>query len=134
MVENKIHDQLSRRERQLMDMIYQMGHASAKDIQVHHQDKLSNSSIRTFLSIMVEKGLLKKKKEGKKYLYYPTKPRQGAAKSALNRMVQTFFGGSIEHAVAGLLDINTRKLSDEEFNRLHKMINDARLQEPQTVD
>ena len=70
MIENKIHDQLSRRERQLMDLIYQLGHASAKDLQDQHQDKLSNSSIRTFLSIMVDKGLLKKKKEGKLTIAY----------------------------------------------------------------
>jgi len=112
-----------------MDLVYQMGQASAKQLQECHQDNLSNSSIRTFLAIMVEKGLLKKKKEGKKFLYYPTKTRQGAAKSALSRMVQTFFGGSIEHAVAGLLDINSKQLSDAEYSRISKMIDQARVQE-----
>lgn len=119
-------DQLSRRERQLMDMIYEMGHASARDLQNQHQDNLSNSSIRTFLSIMVEKGLLKKKKEGKKFLYYPAKARQGAAKSALNRMVQTFFGGSVESAVAGLLNLSDQKLSEDEYSRITEMIEQAR--------
>jgi len=122
-------DQLSRRERQLMDMVYEKGQASAKDLQDEHQDKLSNSSIRTFLSIMVEKGLLKKKKEGKKFLYYPAKARQGAAKSALNRMLQTFFEGSVESAVAGLLDLNSKKMSKDDYNRLSEMINQAREKE-----
>ena len=117
---------LSRRERQIMDAIYAAGSATAAQVGEALPDAPSNSAVRTLLRILVEKGHLKQRRDGQRYVYRPTRSRPQAARGALRRVVQTFFDGSVEQAVAGLLDSADKQLSDEELDRLKQMIDDAR--------
>ena len=117
---------LSRRERQIMDAIYAAGSATAAQVGEALPDAPSNSAVRTLLRILVEKGHLKQRRDGQRYVYRPTRSRPQAARGALRRVVQTFFDGSVEQAVAGLLDSADKQLSDEELDRLRQMIDDAR--------
>ena len=120
---------LSRRERQIMDAIYTAGSATAAQVGEALPDAPSNSAVRTLLRILVEKGHLRQKLEGHRYVYLPRQSRSKAARGALRRVVQTFYDGSIEDAVAGLIGSADRKLSDEQLDRLKQMINDARRKE-----
>jgi len=122
---NQEHE-LSRRERQIMDVIYAAGTSTAADVVEALPDKLSNSTVRTLLRILVEKGHLKQKPDGPRYIYRPKRPRPKAAQGALRRVVQTFFGGSVEQAVKGLLETSDVELSEDQLDRLHQMIESAR--------
>lgn len=117
---------LSRRERQIMDAIYASGSATATEVGDALPDAPSNSAVRTLLRILVEKGHLKQKRDGNRYVYSPTQTRSRAAKGALKRIVQTFYDGSVEDAVAGLLGSADGKLSDDELDRLKQMIDQAK--------
>lgn len=119
---------LSRRERQIMDAIYaaDSGNATATEVGDALPDAPSNSAVRTLLRILVEKGHLKHKRDGNRYVYSPTQTRTRAAKGALRRVVQTFYDGSVENAVAGLLGSTDGKLSDAQLDRLKQMIDDAK--------
>jgi len=117
---------LSRRERQIMDVIYERGRASATEVMNSLPDTLSYSAVRTFLRILENKGHLKHRKEGKRYIYLPITPRVSAGKSALKRVLQTFYGGSVEKAVAAILDISDVKNSDEDLERLADLIEQTR--------
>jgi BlaI family penicillinase repressor len=117
---------LTRRERQLMDAVYAAGEASAADIRTAIPDPPSNSAVRTFLRILLEKGHLRLRREGTRYLYSPTKPRRHAARETLKKVVCTFFGGSIEEAVTSLLSGADAKLSAEEAKRLSALIEKAK--------
>ena len=118
--------ELSRRERQIMDAIYAAGTVTAADVVEALPDKLSNSTVRTLLRILVEKGHLKQKQDGQRYVYRPKRSRPQAAQGALRRVVQTFFGGSVEQAVEGLLQSPGVRLSEEQLDRLHHMVESAR--------
>jgi predicted transcriptional regulator len=120
---------LSRRERQIMDVIYQQGEASVSEVLEALPDPPSYSSVRALLGILVEKGHLKHRKTGIKYVYSPRRSRQTAGKSAVRRLVHTFFDGSAVRAVAALLDDADTKLSDEEFERLAELIDEHRNKE-----
>lgn len=117
---------LSKREQQIMEVVYQRESVTASDVQEGLKDKLSNSSVRTHLRILEEKGHLKHTEEEGRYVYRPTKPRQSAAQSALKRVLTTFFAGSTEAAVATLLSSSEANLSDAELDRLSEMIEKAR--------
>lgn len=117
---------LSRRERQIMDIIYRRGHASAGEVLNDLPDPPSYSAVRALLRILENKGHLTHKKEGPRYIYAPTQPRQNAGESALQRVFQTFFDGSIEKTVAALLDVSDSSLSDAEFDRLAQLIDEAK--------
>ena len=119
------HTNLSRRERQIMDVVYQRGEASVADVLGGLPDPPSYSAVRAMLRILEDKGLLSHHKEGPRYVYSPTLARQRAARSALQRVLQTFFDGSTEHAVAALLDIAESELSDAELSRLATLIEQA---------
>src|SRR5688572_1296816 len=95
--------QLSRRERQIMDVLYRNGQATAAEVLEALPDPPGNSAVRTLLRILEEKGHLTHTQEGVRYVYRPTQPRQSAARSALAQVVHTFFGGSVENAVASML-------------------------------
>jgi predicted transcriptional regulator len=120
------HLNLSRRERQIMDIIYRSGHATAAEVMELLPDPPSYSAVRAMLRVLEAKGHLRHEQQGPRYVFLPTLPREKASRFALKKVVQTFFDGSAEQAVAALLDISAPKLSDSELNRLSKLIEQAR--------
>jgi predicted transcriptional regulator len=122
----KSHHHLSRRERQIMDAIYKLGQATAAEVLERMPEPPSYSAVRAMLRLLEEKGYLKHQQDGQRYVFIPTLARDKARKSALNQMLQTFFDGSTEEAVATLLDMSRAKLSQEELDRLSNLIEDAR--------
>jgi predicted transcriptional regulator len=113
---------LSRRERQIMDIIYQRGQASVAEVMEELPDPPSYSAVRALLRLLEEKGHLKHKEQGNRYIYAPMVPRDRARRSALQRLVQTFFDGSTEQVVATLLDLHAPKLSDGDLDKLADLI------------
>ena len=120
---------LSRRERQIMDAIYARGHASAIEVWQSLADRPSRTTVRTLLRILEEKGHLRHEKRSRQFIYRPVRPRRRAGQSALRRVLQTFFDGSLEKAVAAHLSNPSGKLSDEELQRLVDLIKEARNRE-----
>ncbi len=117
---------LSRRERQMMDVIYRLGEASAKDVMENIEDPPSYSSVRTLLRKLVEKGHISHRESGLKYVYYPLVERKAASKSALSNLVKTFFAGSPLQAVNSLLDMDSQEISDEELAHLEALIQEKK--------
>ena len=118
--------QLSRRERQIMDIIYRLGQATAAEVLEQLPSPPGYSAVRAMLRILEEKGHLRHEEQGPRYVYLPTLPRDKASSSALKQVVQTFFEGSTEKAVAALLGMQATPLSDEELDRLASLIDQAR--------
>jgi len=119
------HVHLTRRERQIMDIMYQRGSASAAEVQRDLPDPPSYSAVRAMLRLLEEKGHLRHRQEGPRYVYDPTVPRDRARRSATRRLLDTFFEGSTAQAVATLLE-STSDLSDEELAKLADLIDKAR--------
>jgi BlaI family transcriptional regulator, penicillinase repressor len=119
-------EHLSRRERQIMDIVYAKGEASALDVVSALSDPPSKTAVRTLLRILEQKGHLRHKQIGLKYVYIPSRPRRSAGRFALRRVLQTFFGGSLEQAVAVHLGDSAADVSQEELSRLADLINQAR--------
>ncbi len=117
---------LSRRERQIMDIIYRLDEASAKQVMENLKDGPGYSSVRTLLKKLVEKGHIKHKEKGLKYIYYPLVKREAASKSALGNIVKTFFNGSPALAVNSLLELSSEDISEEELDRLGKLIEEKK--------
>jgi len=117
---------LSRRERQIMDIIYQKEHATAAEVRKLLPDPLSDSSVRTLLRVLEKKGYLKHKEKDLRYVYFPTLSREKAKYSALKHLMQTFFDGSNERIVAALMDISGSDMTDEERDRLMHLIKQAK--------
>ena len=117
---------LSRRERQIMDIIYARGEAAAAEVHEALPDAPSYSAVRTLLRILEEKGHLKHREDGPRYVFMPTEPRAKASRSALKRVVQTFFDGSLASAVAALVDGEGGKVSAEELQRIEAIIQTAK--------
>src|SRR5438270_13353671 len=117
---------LSRRERQIMDILYERGPATAAEVGAALPGSPSNSAVRTFLRILEEKGHVRHVKEGARYVYRPVQPRHRAARSVLRQVLRTVFGGSVEKAVATLLSTPDARLSQEELDRLAELIARAR--------
>lgn len=113
-------DTLSRRERQILDILYAMGSATAADVLKALPDPPSYSAVRALLRILEEKGHARHESRGTKYVYLPLVPRERARTSALTRIVETFFDGSAGQAAAALVDSGS--LSDEELTRLSDLI------------
>jgi predicted transcriptional regulator len=120
------HRHLSRRERQIMDIIYQRGQATAAEVQESLPDPPSYSAVRAMLRLLDEKGYLKHEQDGPRYLFKPTLAREKARKSAMKQMLETFFDGSTEQAVAALLNLSKSKLGKEELDRMSQMIETAK--------
>jgi len=116
---------LSRRERQIMDVVYRLGRATATDVLAQIPEPPSYSAVRAMLRVLENKGHLRHVLEGKSYVYSPTLGRSRASRSALQNMLKTFFDGSTEKAVAALLDMSA-DLTEEEFARLSRLIDQAR--------
>ena len=119
-------DQLSRRERQIMDAVYALKQATVTEVVETIDDAPSRTTIRTLMRILEEKGHLKHKQQGREYLYLPTRPRVRAGQSAMRRVLETFFGGSLEQAVATHLSDPSADLSPEELERISDLISLAK--------
>ena len=117
---------LSRRERQIMDVIYREGQATATEVLAAMPDPPSYSAVRAMLRVLENKGHLRHVPDGTRYVYRPTLARDRAGKPALENVLQTFFDGSTEKAVAALLDLSRSELSAEELDRLSDLIEQAR--------
>lgn len=117
---------LSRRERQIMDILYRRGSATAAEIREDLPEAPSYSAVRAMLRILEEKGHLKHHADGPRYVFAPVVSRPAAQKSALKQMVRTFFDGSATQAVAALLDMSARNLSDDELEHLGKLVDRAK--------
>jgi BlaI family penicillinase repressor len=113
---------LSRRERQIMDILFARGRATGPEIQEGLADKPNYSSVRTILRVLERKGFVRHFEEGLRYVYEPTVARAAASRSALQRIIRTFFDGSAKEAVAALLDPSAFHLSAEELKELARMI------------
>jgi predicted transcriptional regulator len=113
---------LSRRERQIMDILYERGKATAAEVMAALSDSPSNSAVRSLLRILEEKGHVRHVKQGMRYVYRPVQPRRSAARSVLKQVLRTFFGGSVEKAVTTLLSAPDSQLSEAELERLAELI------------
>ncbi len=109
-----------------MDIVYQLGKATAAEVLERLPDPPSYSAVRAMLRVLEEKGHLKHQQQGPRYIFLPTLPRDSARKSAMRQLVETFFGGSAEQAVAALLDPSENALSDDQLDRLSDLIDKAR--------
>jgi predicted transcriptional regulator len=123
---SKPEESLSRRERQIMDVVYARGEATAVDVLGGLPDPPTKTAVRTLLRILEEKGHLTHRQEGLTYVYRASRPRGRAGRSALRRVLETFFDGSLEKAVAAHLGDAATELSNEELNRLADLIDQAR--------
>jgi predicted transcriptional regulator len=128
MVETLEH-KLSRRERQIMDVLFQRGESTAAEVREHMPEPPSYSAVRAHLRILEEKGHVKHAQDGPRYVYQPTMTKEKAKQSALNHLVDTFFGGSSEKVMAALLDEGGENMSDDELDRLARLIEQAREKE-----
>jgi predicted transcriptional regulator len=117
---------LSRREREIMDIIYAKGQATAQEVMSAMEAPPTYSSVRSALSLLEEKGHLQHKRDGLKYVFEPVVPREKTAKSALRQLASTFFDNSASGLLAALLDIQDTKLSREELDELEHMIRNAK--------
>ncbi|HVU86078.1 MAG TPA: BlaI/MecI/CopY family transcriptional regulator [Pirellulales bacterium] len=120
------HADLGRRERQIMDAIHELGEASVGDVLARLADPPSYSAVRTMMRLLEEKGYLKHRRDGMKYIYRPTLAPEKARRSALQHLLKTFFSGSAGDAVAAVLDLEGDKISAEELDRLAQLIDEAR--------
>ena len=120
----------SKRERQIMDAIYALGEAGATEIRAQIDDPPTRTAVRTILSILEAKGHVAHRTAGRNYVYRATRTRQRVGRSALRRVLDVFFDGSLEKAVAAHLAEPGAKLGGEEARRLEQLIRQARQQQP----
>ena len=125
-MDNNDHRDLSRRERQILDILYQRGQATAADVQTALPEPPSYSAVRALLRILEEKGHVRHEQDGPRYVYLPTVAHDNAQRSALRHILQTFFNGSAEQAISALLGDVSGKMSSAELDRLARMIDTAR--------
>lgn len=119
-------DRLSRRERQIMELIYAAGQATATEILDRLPDPPSYSAVRALLKILETKGHLRHVADGTRYVFLPTVAPDRARRSAMQSLLHTFFEGSPEKAVAALLDVSRSELSEDELDRMSRLIENAR--------
>lgn len=121
---------LSRRESQIMDVIWELGSATAAEVRERLPDPPSYSAVRAMLRVLEKKGHLRHRSDGPRYVFSPTMPRDRARRTALRRLVRTFFGGSTENAMAALLDLDDAELDERALERIVTRIERAREEEP----
>jgi len=126
MTMTQTHHGLSRRERQIVDILYTRGRATAAEVQTALPEPPSYSAVRAMLRILEEKGHVTHEQDGPRYVYVPTVARDNAKRSALHHVLKTFFEGSTEQAISALLDDTSARLSDVELDRLARLIDQAR--------
>ena len=118
--------ELSRRERQIMDVLYELGRATSAEVRERLPDPPSYSAVRAMLRILEDKGHLRHEQDGPRYVFFPAVPRETARESALRRVVRTFFDGSAEGAMTALLNLGVEDLDEEALRRLADLIAEAR--------
>src|ERR1044072_2801226 len=121
----KKDEQLSRRERQIMEIVYRKGKATAAEVHEAMPDRPSYSAVRALLRVLETKGHLRHREDGPRYVFSPPVPRPSARPNARQRIVGTFFAGSVTDAVAPLLDLESARLDDEELVRLSTLVAEA---------
>jgi predicted transcriptional regulator len=117
-----LHAVLTRRERQIMDILFRRGRATASEVMQELPGEPSYSTVRTQLRVLEEKGHVRHEEDGPRYVYTPAVRRHAARKSALRHLVDTFFDGSVEKTVAALLGGEGARLSEAELNRITEMV------------
>ena len=120
------HATLTRRERQIMDILYRHGRATAAIVMAKLTGSPNYSTVRTQLRVLEEKGHVRHEEEGLRYVYLPAVPRHAARKSALKHLVETFFDGSAEQVVAAVLGGESSRLSDDELERIAELVKRAK--------
>jgi predicted transcriptional regulator len=120
-------DDLSRRERQVMEILHRRGESTVAEIMEELPDPPTYSAVRSILRILSEKQLIQYKEDGPRYVYYPAEPTEAARDEVLEHVVRTYFGGSAEQAVTALLRISDADINDSEVERLRDKIRRARL-------
>jgi BlaI family penicillinase repressor len=118
--------QLSRRERQIMDILYQRGKATAAEVKVAMDDAPSYSAVRAMLRVLEEKGHVRHETEGLRYIFVPSVNREKAKRSAVKHLIDTFFRDSPDQVVAALLDVSSKQLTNAELDRMAELIEKAR--------
>lgn len=121
-----IHSILTRRERQIMDILYRRGRATAAEVMEELPGEPNYSTVRTQLRVLEEKGHVRHEEHGLRYVYMPTVPRHAVRQSALKHLVETFFDGSSEKVVAALLGSEGTRLSPEQLERIAELVEKAR--------
>jgi BlaI family transcriptional regulator, penicillinase repressor len=117
---------LSRRERDIMDVLFRLGRATAEDVMREVSGQPSYSTVRTQLRVLEEKGHVRHQEEGRRFVYMPAVARAAARKFALRHVVDTFFEGSVERVVAALLGGEAVRLSDDDLRRIQALVDDAK--------
>jgi predicted transcriptional regulator len=125
-----LHTALSRRERQIMDILFRRGRATAAEVMAELANDPSSSTVRTQLRVLEQKGHVRHEQDGLRFIYTPVVARQSARRSALRHVIETFFDGSPEKAVAALLGGEATKLTDDELSRIAGLIAKARKDGP----
>lgn len=123
---NEEHFQLSRRERQIMDALFEAGELSAQDVKAAIPDAPSYSAVRALLAKLVEKKIVDFREDGPRYIYFPVIGQEQARTTALQKLLKTFFGGSTSAAVNALLGMSKEQLSSDEIIALQKTIEQAK--------
>ena len=118
--------QLSRRERQILEILYERGKASAAEVRQAMPDAPGYSAVRALLRVLEEKGHVRHEEQGPKYVYLPVVARNKARRSAVKHVMDTFFSGSPEQIVAALLDVSAARITREELDRMAAMIEQAK--------
>jgi len=121
-----LHAVLSRRERQIVDILYRRGRATAAEVMEELPADTTSSTVRTQLRVLEEKGHVRHGQDGQRYVYSPAVPRGTVRRSALKHLVETFFDGSVEQAVAALLGGEGSRLSQQQLDRIEELIRKAR--------
>jgi predicted transcriptional regulator len=122
----KTAQELGRRERQILDIIFRLGEASVADVLAQMHDPPAYDSVRTMIRLLEKKQFLRHRREGNRYVYSPTQSHKVASQSALQHLMKTFFQGSVADTVAAAIDLKSDNLSDDELDRLEQMIAQAR--------
>ncbi len=122
----KLQHGLSKRERQIMEVIYRKKKATAQEVMDGIQNPPGYSTVRSFLTILEEKGFLKHERRGKRYVYSPTISHTSAVRSTLQNVLKTYFNNSVEDAVSALIEVRGKHLNDEDYDRLIKRIENAK--------
>ena len=122
----KSHRHLGARERQIVEAVHQLGEASVAAVRGQLPDPPSYSAVRTMMGLLEQKGYLKHRREGIKYIYRPAESPEKARRSALRHLLKTFFGGAASDAVAAILDESADEIPAEEYDRLARLIEEAR--------
>ena len=122
----RTHSLLTKRERQIMDLLYRLGRATAGEVRDGLPGAPSDSTVRTQLRVLETKGHVRHEEQGLRYIYMPTVPRHSARRSALKHLIDTFFDGSSAKVVAALLGGEAARVSDEELGRIAELVKNAR--------